>query len=285
MNSRMDKYVTNTSVKRRTSKNEKLYDEVSDMNIDYVNINVDNAVELMPDSNKSSTREDYHRQRELNKILPKNKESRREIYQEQELEEDRIYDINEILKLARTNKLFEDTEKKRLINTEYNILTKLDLKDIQNDQMKKEDLRNLIDSVYGPSKRENKNDYQRYDDDLFKDLLDDGNDLKDELRFKEELTKELVEKNNTGISLDDVKTFIDQEIIKEENLQKTMLEEDNTDVEDDAPVKEVVNDEKDEDEYVFEIKEGKGLLITIIIISILILLVIGFFVYEYFFGI
>ena len=34
MNSRMDKYVTNTSVKRRTSKNEKLYDEVSDMNIE-----------------------------------------------------------------------------------------------------------------------------------------------------------------------------------------------------------------------------------------------------------
>lgn len=290
MNSRMDKYVSNTAVKRRTMRNEKLYDEVQDMNIDYVNINVNNAVELMPDSTKNSTREDYHRQRELDKILPKNKETRKEIYQEQELEENRIYDINEILKLARNNKLFEDTEKKRLINTEYNILTKLDLKNIKNEQMKKEDLRNLIDSVYGSSDREKKKNYSSYDNDLFKDLLDDGNELKDELRLKEEFSKEILEKgntNNTNISLDDVKTFIDQEILKEEKI-KNLDNADtgaSSDLEKEEEQETVVEDNvSEDDEYVFEVKEGKGLLIAIVVVSILILLVIGFFVYEYFFG-
>lgn len=289
MNSRMDKYVSNTAVKRRTMRNEKLYDEVQDMNIDYVNINVNNAVELMPDSTKNSTREDYHRQRELDRILPKNKETRKEIYQEQELEENRIYDINEILKLARNNKLFEDTEKKRLINTEYNILTKLDLKNIKNEQMKKEDLRNLIDSVYGSSDREKKKNYSSYDNDLFKDLLDDGNELKDELRLKEEFSKEILEKgntNNTNISLDDVKTFIDQEILKEEKI-KNLDNADtgaSSDLEKEEEQETVEDNVSEDDEYVFEVKEGKGLLIAIVVVSILILLVIGFFVYEYFFG-
>ena len=138
----MEKYDVDTGLKQRTKKNENLYSEVQNMNIDYVDIDVDNAVELTPSSGRKS-REDYQKQRELNKILPNNREQVNISDTVVEPKEDRVYDINEILKMARENKLFEENDKKRLINTEYNILTKLDVGTLENDEMKKEDLRSL----------------------------------------------------------------------------------------------------------------------------------------------
>ena len=72
MNTRMDKYVSTEGAKTRTKRNENLYNEVLDMSIDYVNIDVNNAVELTPNHSNKTTRENYQKERELNKILPKN---------------------------------------------------------------------------------------------------------------------------------------------------------------------------------------------------------------------
>lgn len=285
MKARMEKYNTDVSVKTRTNRNEKLYDEVQDMNIDYVNIDVSNAIELNPQQNSKSSREDFQKQRELNKILPKNEERTQYINQEVEPKEERIYDINEILKLARQNKLFEDSEKKRLINTEYNILAKLDLQNIETEAMKKEDLRSLIDDIYAKEKETKPKKYARKEEDrLLNDLFDDydeDNELSKEIDLKEELSKEILDKTNEN-NFEETEEITEVTIpIKKEKKQEIITEE----KEQEESKEEQEYEENEMSEDYIEIKEGKGLMIAIIIVTILILLTGAFFVYEYFFGI
>lgn len=279
MKARMEKYET-ASVSSRTEKNERLYNEVQNMNIDYVNINVDNAVDLSSASGNNYSRENYQKQRELNKILPRESKSVDLNASPTVPKEDRIYDIDEILKMARDNQLFEDSEKKRLINTEYNILTKLDVGSLQNDEMKKEDIRSLIDSIYENEKPKKPKKYSRKEEDrllsdLFEDNEDDKNDLEEEIKLKEELSKNILAKE------------------KDESFDSDNSDElDSTDdVRDTLPKinKEEKEDKKQEvvevsDDFI-EVKEGKGLIIAIVIVIVLILAICGFFVYDYFFGI
>ncbi len=308
MKARMEKYDTDGNIKQRTAKNENLYSEVQSMNIDYVDIDVDNAVELTPSAPHKKSREDYQKQRELNKILPNNKniETAQDITVEPK--EDRVYDINEILKMARENRLFEEPDKKRLINTEYNILTKLDINELDNDEMKKEDLRSLIDDIYEkeePKKEENVKKYPRNEEKLLSDLFDE----QEEIKVEENLSKDI---------LDNEEKVEEKE---ESNEESEAEEPDNTVEEEKEPIAEQITPQeeqklensmydfglekkskkkdkkhknmlegvdlekeliKDPEEY--EEKEGKGLIIAIVIVVILILLTCGFIVYEYFFG-
>lgn len=268
MKARMEKYdVTTPTVKRRTTRNEKLYNEIQDMNIDYVDINVDNAMDLS-NYDKSKTRESYQKQRELDRIMPSYKEKKREVFEDPIPEENRIYDIDEILKLARNNKLFEEKEKKRLINTEYNILTKLDLASIQNEDMNKENIRSLVDDVYEKEKPLTKpTTYSKKEEDrLLSELYDDDpvskND-KEEIENKEEISSSQEE---IATKIEPIK---DKETKKEEQVKEEKKEENNDSMSNDF----------------IEPKEGKGLLIAIIVVIILILLTCAFFVYEYFFGV
>lgn len=271
MKARMEKYA-DTFEKSRTSKNEKLYDEIQDMSIDYVNIDVNNALELNPNKNHRASREDFQKQRELNKILPRNEEQKRIIEEEVEAKENRIYDINEILKLARENKLFEDQDKKRLINTEYNILTKLDIENLESEDMKKEDLKNLINDIYKKEQPKKTKKYSRKEEDnLLNDLFEDyeeEKEIKEELELKEELSKEILDKK-------EIEEEKEEEVVEENKEEQEETSE---------PEKEINKIEEMSDDYI-EIKEGKGLMIAIIIVTILILLTGAFFVYEYFFGI
>lgn len=273
MKARMEKYESAPEVKQRTKRNERLYSEVQNMNIDYVNIDVNNAIDLSLSNNSRASREDYQKQRELDKILPRKQEIDNQIKQEIIPKEERVYDIDEILKMARENKLFEESEKKRLINTEYNILTKLDVHSLENDEMRKEDLRSLIDNIYEKEKPVKEKKYprkveERLLSDLFEDTTEEKKDLEEEIRLKEELSQKILAKEEDDIK-DDTKDDI---IVIEPNQEPQSLEE-----------KEEKKSEEIMDDFIEE-KEGKGLLIAIIIVSILIILTCGFFVYEYFFG-
>ena len=270
MKARMEKYdITTPTVKRRTTRNERLYNEVQDMNIDYVDINVDNAMDLST-YDKSKTRESYQKQRELDRIMPSYKEKKREIFEDPIPEENRIYDIDEILKLARNNKLFEEKEKKRLINTEYNILTKLDLASIQNEDMKKEDIKSLVDDVYEKERPiTTTNTYSRKEEDrLLSELYDDAPVPKNDKEEKENKEEIKIENNQEEIATK-IETTKDKETKKEDQAKEDKKEE---------------SDDSMSNDFI-EQKEGKGLLIAIIIVIILILLTCGFFVYEYFFGV
>lgn len=300
MNSRMEKYTGGTtSIKQRAKRNEKLYDEVLDMSIDYVNIDVDNALELNPSPNVKSSREDYQKQRELNKLIPK--ESNKKAYPDIEEKKDdtKIYDINEILKLARENKLFEDSEKKRLINTEYNILTKLDVKDLESEEMKKEDLKSLINGIYEKEKPKKIKKYSRKkEEELLNDLFDEYDpeqDLEEELRLKEELSKEILDKNKEEQPIENKESeqeepvsdvtnigdIIDARRKQEETSSITEKIKDIPEIKEEKIIKEEVQDS--DDDFIEE-PEGKGLFVAIIIVIILIILTGLFFAYEYFFG-
>lgn len=294
----MEKYDVDTSVKKRTTKNENLYSQISDMNIDYVDIDIDNAVELDPSKSGRTSREDFQKQRELNKILPRNSEKEEYMQEHIEPKEDRVYDINEILSMARKNQLFEDSEKKRLINTEYNILTKLDVGQLENENMKKEDLKSLIEDIYEkevPKKEDRAKKYSRSEEarllnDLFEDTI-----TKDTIKIQEDLSKAILDKEES-ITVEELKA----EPIKEETEEvatqiNTQETNENTTTMYDFGIekkskKKNRTSEKDEtknqdlEEEYEEEEEGKLLIVFIIIVVILILATCGFFVYEYFFG-
>ena len=292
MNARMEKYTEETGTKQRTKKNEQLYSEVQNMNIDYINIDVDNAVELSPSDNYKSSREDYQKQRELNKILPRKESTIYDDIEPEVAKENRVYDINEILKQARESLEEDKSDKKRLINTEYNILTKLDVDSLESDSMKKEDLKSLINDIYSKEKPLDKKSVDKsIDEPLLGDLIGDEKDENEEpktVELKEELSKNILEDNEseedviatqispmekTGLE-DSMFDFGFDKKAKKNKKAKKLLEE--VDLE-----KEVTD--KVSNDYI-EPKEGKGLLIAIIVVVILILITCGFFVYQYFFG-
>lgn len=272
MKARMEKYDTDTGVRRRTQKNERLYNEVQNMNIDYVDINVDNAMDLSMSSDSKFSREGYQKQREIDQIMPTSREMKPVKEYEESPSENRVYDIDQILKMAKDNKLFEDEEKKRLINTEYNILTKLDVGSLQNEDMKKEDLRSLIDDIYDRERPSKPKNYTKKEEDrLLSELFDDDekDDLSDELDLKEDLSQKIL----------DNKEEKESEVLAvkiEEKKEEDSKKEDND--KEEEKVTEMTDD-------FIEEKEGKGLLIAIIVVIILILLTCCFFVYEYFFGV
>ena len=303
MKARMEKYDVDTTVKSRTSRHENLYTEVGSMNIDYVDIDVDNAVELNPTPTGKTSREDFQKQRELNKILPSNKEKSYEEANVVEPKEDRVYDINEILSMARKNKLFEEEEKKRLINTEYNILTKLDVGQLENEEMKKEDLKVLINDIYEkekPKKPERIKKYSRSEEaKLLSDLFEEDEEPKFEegVNIQEELSKEILDKEEPQEetpeeSEETVATQITTEVeIKEDTAEmydfgiekkKDKKKKESQNMLEGIDLKQAKEQDEMDDEY--EEKEGKALIVAIIIVVILILACCGFFLYEYFIG-
>lgn len=199
MKTRMDKYDENTS-SLRSEKNKRLYDEVLDMNIDYVDIDVNNVIDLSSNK-KTGAREEYKKQRELNYFMPNEKKSREYIDNTLENKEDRVYDINEILKLAKENKLFDsDSSKKRMINTEYNILTKLDLDEVTNKQYSKENLHELIDTIYEKEKTTKKKEnilHEKEDLSSSDDLL---NLKEDTVNLNEDISKDILDKTITEVA-------------------------------------------------------------------------------------
>ena len=147
-------------------------------------------------------------------------------------------------------------------------MTKLDVQSLQNDEMNKEELRSLIDNIYEKEKPIKTKKYprkveERLLSDLFDEPIEEKKELEEELRLKEELSQKILDKQ------------------EETNANEVSVSK-NEEKEDDSKFEEK---EKSEDlEDFIEEKEGKGLLIAIIVVTALIILTCGFFVYEYFFG-
>lgn len=192
MNSRMDKYDSNVDTKGRTQRNQKLYEDVQDINIDYIDIDVNNAFEIKdkrPEGQRAS-REEFHRLRELDGVL-NNAEVKVEEKTKIEVTEERVYDINEILKQAKENKLFQTDEKKRLINTEYNILTKLDVDDFNTrTDLNKENLRDLIDTIYSKEEAKEAKQEAKGEKELLDNLMEDDTLPQESEQEQEEIQKE-----------------------------------------------------------------------------------------------
>ena len=166
----------------RTSKNEDLYRDFSknDPFVASESIDTNNAVSLSSLDRTYKTREGYHRIKEYGNILPKPKieselDKYRTLYPE---DKEKTYDINSVLEHARKNReeVDELEHKRKLRNSEYNILTSLDLDEIKKYREEKEkrqhnedeELTELINTITSHTLAGQLSDTNR---DLMSDLL------------------------------------------------------------------------------------------------------------------
>ena len=127
--SRMDKYYKDEDVMQRTSKNDFLYEELyREKQVPRSNITVlDNVNEIDITKIKSmvDSRETYRRVRDYENIT-----NPVDIYRKSEINyhfdeiDNSNYDINEILKNKRSNKLYDSTKVRRISNVEYDIMSR-----------------------------------------------------------------------------------------------------------------------------------------------------------------
>ncbi len=164
MPSRMDRYGSqenNSLTSRRSSRNQNLYSNIG-KNTKYTNftdISQVDAIDLNAAKRNYRTREGYHQYKDYSEIAPpprvkKELDDFNHLYQDHE---NRVYDINRILEEARDTRVDVDEldKKRKLKNTNYNILASLNPSELENYRKEREsknnpdeeELRDLIDTI------------------------------------------------------------------------------------------------------------------------------------------
>lgn len=164
MRSRMDRYRELDNDTERTSRsrrNQELYQNIG-TNAKYTNFtDVTNSNTTLIDRNRRdySTREAYQKRKEYTSFENKPKVKKElddfnHLYQDHE---NRVYDINSILEMAKENRKDKDSmeEKRKLKNTNYNILASLNPEELEKYRKEKQnrnkpddnELRGLIDTI------------------------------------------------------------------------------------------------------------------------------------------
>ena len=163
MSSRMDRYEEikdKAGVKySRSNKNKDLYENIGNNTkfTNFTDVSKVNAVSLDDARKNSKTREGYKTIKEYGNYKP---ELQKELDDFNYLydREEKVYDINSVIKSAKENRKEKDAleEKRRLKNTNYNILASLDKKSLEEYRKEKqernkpesnEELRELIDTI------------------------------------------------------------------------------------------------------------------------------------------
>ena len=186
MKNRMSKYASaDTKIRtNRTSKNKDLYDNFYTNNIYYDERgSVDNAYELDSTSPYNS-RSDYQKVKDYRQLLkPKEINSKEELKQYLQTDEDKNYNLSEVLKNAKENRKVEEqvAERKRKIrNTEYNIFEGASLEELKKRKeeidREKHEIEDLINTISSKTLRE---DIAKEESkDLLSDLMTDDEDDK-----------------------------------------------------------------------------------------------------------
>lgn len=164
MRSRMERYEKETQqeTSRRSSKNKELYENIG-RNTKYTNftdVANANAFDLGTAQKNYRTREGYHQMKEYSDTFIKEPKVKKELdnfnylYQDHE---NKIYDINSVLEEAKKNRVKKDEleAKRKLKNTNYNILASLNPEELEKYRKEKvertrpdeEELRDLIDTI------------------------------------------------------------------------------------------------------------------------------------------
>lgn len=240
MDSRMDKYTTNDeNTSSRIDKNRRLYDEVSDINVEYIDVK-NNTIDFSS-LEDNRTRSDYQKQKEIGSVIQPPVAVQEEI-DEVSVKKDRIYDINEILKKAKEEQKLE--EKKRLINTEYNILTKLDINEIDDKDLKKENIKEIIENVYPKEEIDNNKE-------LFEDMIEIETDIDEE-----EFTRDVLNQKVEDIIIKDEEKLKETPKIEEDTFMTTTT--------------------------LMKTKRSKGPIVVLIIFVLLVIVVGAYFLLKYF---
>ena len=203
--SRMDRYYKNETLSsgKRTARNQELYNKIYEdseySNIEGIaTIEKNNEVDITKIKNMLKNREDFPSQKEFRNYSPK--EIKEPTYEKFDQEEDRVYDIRDILNKAKTNKTEEKYQSIQDFNLDY--LRKMK-------ETKKESnlgLGEMVDTITNTSKLNKLSDHE-LGLDMFEDLKSKENTIiegKDSIRsiLEEAKKNDLKKQENTSANLD-----------------------------------------------------------------------------------
>lgn len=293
MRSRMERYRDDNDQTQysRSNKNQTLYQNVG-TNTKYTNftdVTNANAFDLNAAQKNYRTREGYHQIKEYDNIMPTPKVKKEldefnYLYQDHE---NRVYDINSVLEEARKNRIQKDEleAKRKLKNTNYNILASLNPEELEKYRKEKlerikpdeNELRDLIDTI--TSKTLAGEIDKATSVDLLSDLM--ATSVIDRVENKEEKQEEV----HTETSLSLSKEILDKDQLDKVNKLKTTENEETGIMKDsDTDFYTRSMDLSDKDfEMADEFKEKKlplAVKIILILIIVAVLATAGYFIYK-----
>lgn len=153
MASRMDRYQQNRE--ERSTKNENLYRQIQESssysNIEGIaTIDKTNEIDITRVKAMLQNRENYQKQKQYNHLMEQEKEQPEEVIQV--IEEEKNYDIKEVLDKAKEDWEEPNGEYRSLKNIRYDILDRLNLKATPEEE---QELQDLIDTIAMRNMQEN----------------------------------------------------------------------------------------------------------------------------------
>lgn len=306
MPSRMDRYRQEDELEteRRSRKNQELYENIG-KNTKYTNftdVTNANAFDIGDAKKKYQTREGYHKMKEYGEVISEPKVKRElddfnYLYQDHE---NKIYDINSVIAEAKKNRVEKDAleEKRKLKNTNYNILASLNPEELEKYRKEKiernrpdeGELRDLIDTITSKTLAGELD--QKTSVDLLSDLMATSAIDRIEAPEKEEDIKDTTELETT---LEDIteeeKLSLSKEILDKDQIDKvnklkgtekgSIMDESDTDFY--TRSMDLSDKDFDFDDEFQEKKMPIAIKIFLILLIIAVLAVAGYFVYKNFF--
>lgn len=308
MRSRMERYEKEEQreISSRANKNQELYENIG-RNTKYTNftdVTNANAFDLGTAQKNYRTREGYHQMKEYNTFIsePKIKKELDEFNYLYQDHENKVYDINSVIAEAKKNRIKKDEleAKRKLKNTNYNILASLNPEELEKYRKEKvertkpdeEELRSLIDTI--TSKTLAGEIDQATSVDLLSDLM--ATNIMDRVEKPEpdsdkstddddEIDEDTFEETEERLSLS--KEILDKDQIEKVNKLKEDKESGSIMDESDTDFYTRSMDLSDKDfEMDDEFKEKKlptAVKIILIILIIAVIAIAGYFIYKNFF--
>lgn len=151
MASRMERYYKSELVNTgRSDKNKSLYKQIEDLdsytNIEGVaTIEKTNEIDISKVKEMLNNRENYKKQQQLRRIMSDEVQEKQIEEQEEKIEHQRNYDINDIISKMKKETPKEDTKYRSLTDKHYNTLKELNKNNKSN--IDEEDLKELINTI------------------------------------------------------------------------------------------------------------------------------------------
>ena len=291
---------------RRSNKNQELYENIG-RNTKYTNftdVTNANAFDLGTAQKNYRTREGYHQIKEYNDFVPEPKVKKEldefnYLYQDHE---NKVYDINSVIAEAKKNRIKKDEmeAKRKLKNTNYNILASLNPEELEKYRKEKvertkpdeEELRELIDTI--TSKTLAGEIDQRTSVDLLSDLMatnmmdrvempqkDEEESPEDEIENEPEDMEEIEEKLSLSKEILDKDQIDKVNKLKEEKGSGSIMDESDTDFY--TRSMDLSDKDFEMDDEFKEKKMPLAIKIILIILVIAVIAVAGYFIYKNFF--
>lgn len=310
MRSRMERYEKEEQreISSRANKNQELYENIG-RNTKYTNftdVTNANAFDLGTAQKNYRTREGYHQMKEYNTFIsePKVKKELDEFNYLYQDHENKVYDINSVIAEAKKNRIKKDEleAKRKLKNTNYNILASLNPEELEKYRKEKvertkpdeEELRSLIDTITSKTlageidqatsvdllsdlmatnimdrveKPEPDSDKSTDDDEIDEDTFEETGEIEERLSLsKEILDKDQIEKVNK---------------LKEDKESGSIMDESDTDFY--TRSMDLSDKDFEMDDEFKEKKLPTAVKIILIILIIAVIAIAGYFIYKNFF--